>query len=58
MMIMILLCIALVSFLLALRSMHDMHIPKELERLISNKKIKGSIVFFKDKVIHYRGKGK
>lgn len=38
-----------VSLILAVRSMKDIHIPKEIQQLISNKKYKGRIVFFKGK---------
>ena len=38
-----------VSFILALRSMKDLGVPKEIQRIISNKKYKGRIVFFKNK---------
>lgn len=41
------------SFIFACFSMKDMEIPKEIIRLISMRKYKGSIVFFKGKVKHY-----
>lgn len=41
---------------MAFRSMKDLSVPSELKRLISNKKIKGSILFLKHKTIHYKGK--
>jgi hypothetical protein len=44
------------SFILALSSMKDFNIPSEINRLVQGKKVRGKIVFFKNKVIHYRGK--
>jgi len=55
-MIIVFVILLLFSFLLALRSMRDFSIPSELKRIVSNKKIKGSILFLKHKTIHYRGK--
>ncbi|MBP9816232.1 hypothetical protein KBD09_03305 [Candidatus Woesebacteria bacterium] len=47
-------CIILViSFILALRSMKDLKFGEELEKIFQRKKIKGTIVFFEDKVTHY-----
>ncbi|QQS43365.1 hypothetical protein IPM65_04360 [Candidatus Roizmanbacteria bacterium] len=43
----------LISFILAWISMKDFHIPKEIRKMISMRKMKGSIVFFKNKVEHY-----
>lgn len=45
--------IFLVSLILALISMRDMGVPKEISRLIGIRKHKGSIVFFKHQVKHY-----
>jgi len=42
-----------ISLITAFLSMKDMDIPKEIVRLISVRKHKGSIVFFKGKVKHY-----
>lgn len=42
-----------ISFLLAARSMKDFDVPKELKNVLSVKRVKGSIVFLKDKVTHY-----
>ncbi len=53
MVLLILVGIFIVSFLLALGSMKDFHAPNEIMRMISMKKVRGSIVFFKDKVNHY-----
>ncbi len=50
---MILVILFLVSFVLAWISMKDFHIPKEIRKMLSMRKMKGSIVFFKDKVEHY-----
>lgn len=47
------LIILVISFLFALRSMKDTRFGEELEKLFQRKKIKGSIVFFEDKVEHY-----
>ncbi len=52
-MIIIFLVIAVISFLIALRSMKDFSIPQEIKRLLTNKKIKGTIIFFKNKTKHY-----
>ncbi len=49
----ILILILVVSLLLALRSMKDTHVPKELHELIAKRKVRGKIVFFKGKVKHY-----
>lgn len=43
----------LISFLMALRSMKDFETPKEIARMLSLKKMRGTIVFMKDKVTHY-----
>lgn len=52
-MIYIITVLLIVSFVLALLSMRDLRVPKEIIRLISIRKHRGSIVFFKDKVRHY-----
>ena len=44
------------SFIVAFHSMKDFNVPNEINRLIQGKKIKGKIVFFKNKVVHYRAK--
>lgn len=41
------------SILLALRSMSDFHIPKELQKLLKTKNIKGTFIFLKDTVEHH-----
>ena len=50
------LIILIISFFLAFRSMKDFNVPSEISRLVQGKKIKGKIVFFKNKVVHYRTK--
>lgn len=44
------------SFILALNSMKDFGVPNEINRLLQGKKVRGKIVFFKNKVVHYRAK--
>lgn len=48
--------ILVLSFILALRSMKDFNIPAEINRLVQGKKVRGKIIFFKNKVVHYRTK--
>ncbi|HEX7543165.1 MAG TPA: hypothetical protein VF385_03730 [Patescibacteria group bacterium] len=48
--------ILILAFVLALTSMKDFNVPSEINRLIQGKKVKGKIVFFKDKIVHYRAK--
>jgi len=50
------LLIFIISIILAFRSMKDFNVPSEINRLIQGKKIRGKIVFFKNKVVHYRAK--
>jgi hypothetical protein len=45
--------IFVVSLILAISSMKDLNAPEEISKLISMRKIRGSIVFFKNKVHHY-----
>lgn len=45
--------IFVLSLIMAILSMRDMGVPKEISRLISVRKHKGSIVFFKHQVKHY-----
>ncbi|MCX7956220.1 MAG: hypothetical protein N2593_03925 [Patescibacteria group bacterium] len=45
--------IFLISFFLALRSMNDFNIPYEIKKILNSKKIKGTIIFFKNKIKHY-----
>lgn len=48
------LLILILSFILALRSMSDFKVPKEIRRIIDSKKIRGTIIFFKGKIKHYK----
>ncbi len=48
--------IFVISFGLALRSMKDLKFGDEIEKMFKQRKIKGSIVFFQDKVEHYSSK--
>lgn len=43
----------LASIILAAYSMRDFNVPPEVKRVLGFKKIRGSIVFFKDRVTHY-----
>ncbi|MEI6532222.1 MAG: hypothetical protein WCO06_00125 [Candidatus Roizmanbacteria bacterium] len=49
----IILGIFVFSFLMAWRSMSDFGVPEEITKIIQKKKMKGSIIFFRDKVKHY-----
>jgi len=49
----VLIIILIISFFLALRSMSDFDYPDKIRQLIARSKIKGSIVFFQDKIRHY-----
>lgn len=44
------------SFILALLSMKDLGFADELRKILDRKKIRGTIVFFKNKIIHYSSK--
>jgi len=55
-MILTLFLIFIIAFLLSSWSMRDFNVPVEIKRMIFAKKLKGTIVFFKDKVSHYRAK--
>ncbi len=46
--------IFLISVILAIRSMKDFQVPSEIKHLLLTGKIKGTIVFLKDKIVHYR----
>ena len=46
--------ILILSFILALRSMRDFGVPKEVRKLFRINKIQGTIMFFKEKVKHYK----
>lgn len=51
-----LILILVLSFIFALRSMKDFNVPSEINNLIQGKKVRGKIVFFKNKIVHYRVK--
>lgn len=53
-MLLIFIIIFLISFIWALFSMRDFQIPKEIEKMISSKKIKGKIIFLKNKILFYK----
>lgn len=55
-MILTLILILALSFILAVSSMKDFNVPNEIKRLVQGKKIGGKIIFFKNKVVHYRAK--
>jgi len=44
------------SLILAYRSMKDFNVPSEINKMIQGKKVRGKIVFFKNKIVHYRVK--
>ena len=46
--------ILILSFILAVRSMRDFEIPKEVRRLLKINRVAGTIMFFRDKVKHYK----
>ena len=46
----------IISFVFALRSMKDLAFSKELEEVLKKNSMKGVIVFFKDKIVHYSSK--
>jgi hypothetical protein len=52
-MIYILIGLFVLSFILAVRSMGDLDIPDEIQRLLRVRKIKGTILFMSGKVKHY-----
>jgi len=52
-MIIIIAVIVGISFGFALRSMKDLGFSQELEKAIKKGKMKGTIVFFKNKIVHY-----
>lgn len=47
------LVLLVVAFVWALRSATDMEFGKQIEGFIETKKAKGSILFLKDKIVHY-----
>jgi len=52
-MLLVFLVILIISFILALRSMKDFDMPNEIKKLLQNQKIRGTIIFLKDKIVHY-----
>lgn len=52
-MIIIFLILFLVSFALALRSMKDFDVPQEIRGVLRNRKVRGTILFLKNKVVHH-----
>jgi len=49
----ILIIILVLSFILALGSMKDFTVPKEVRQLFKINKVSGTIMFFKEKIKHY-----
>lgn len=47
------LIISFISVILAFYSLKDLEIDKETQQAVKRSKTKGSIIFYKDKVIHY-----
>lgn len=45
--------IFILSLFLAFRSMNDFEIPKEIRKLLTSNRLKGTIIFFRDKIKHY-----
>ncbi len=54
MFILIFITIFFISFILAFRSMKDFGLPKEVKQLIKIRKVKGTILFLKDRIKHYQ----
>jgi len=52
-MVFVILTIAVLSIILAIRSMVDFEPPKDFKKMLDLNKIKGSIVFFKNRTKHY-----
>lgn len=52
-MIYIFIIIFILSFFIALWSMKDFKLPSEFKNFLLTRKIKGTIVFLKDKIIHF-----
>ncbi|MBP7967003.1 hypothetical protein KAZ66_01905 [Candidatus Woesebacteria bacterium] len=49
----IIITLLIISFFMALHSMKDFETPKEIARLLTLRKVRGTIVFMKDKIAHY-----
>lgn len=45
--------IFILSFILSLLSMKDLDFADELKKVLEKEKIKGVLVFFRNKIIHY-----
>ncbi|MBI2612136.1 hypothetical protein HYW54_05355 [Candidatus Gottesmanbacteria bacterium] len=45
--------ILVISFILALRSLKELSIPHEVQRIIHRRRTSGVIIFLKEKIIHY-----
>lgn len=45
--------IFIISFIFALFSMRDLGFDKEIKKILTRKKIKGTVIFLKNKIIHY-----
>ncbi|MFH1827351.1 MAG: hypothetical protein ABH812_02910 [bacterium] len=45
--------IAIISIFLAYFSMRDMEIPNEVKRIINKKRLNGTVLFLKKKIMHY-----
>lgn len=52
----IILAIFVISFILALISMKDLGFGEEVRKFLKRRKIRGTIIFFKDKINHYSSK--
>lgn len=55
-MIVILILLLILSFVIALHSMKDFYLPKEIRRLIEARRVRGTILFLKGKIEHYSSK--
>lgn len=45
--------IFIISFILSFYSMRDFQLPIEIKKILKERKIKGKIIFFKDKIRKY-----
>jgi ABC-type transport system involved in multi-copper enzyme maturation permease subunit len=52
----IILIILIFSFILSFLSMRDLGFAEELKKILDRKRIRGTIIFFKNRIIHYHGK--
>ena len=53
-MLLVFIAILILSFILAIRSMNDLNVPKEVSRIVTRRKVRGTIVVFKNKVKHFK----